>query len=207
MPEANPVPPTIGAEYFNPRAYKKIQPAALLDYTLTKLESMLGLFDMWAEKPGIKELVERECRSDISTMIRRQYVLGWDKSANVSTPYREIGLNPGDPLDLDHVVPVSTMARLVLAQKTMESRQRMFVRAWLAPVALISKESHDNIVNEAATSDLITKNPFTRYKADNIQISLCGEPLPEDFTIQHHYDLLATNPAIGQILRGHKIVA
>ncbi len=194
-------------KYFKPRKYKGLSADQYLDYLLTKLDCTFAMFDtldrQFSEKPEFTAVIDRERQGAVSQLIRLQYVLGWDKASKVTTPYHECGIDT--PPDLDHVVPVNEMAQLVIKAEP-SNRNAMFVRAWLAPVALISSESHSALRYKNGTSNLVSGNPFSRYTLNHIYVEACGAELPSDFTIKDHYRCIAGNPLIDGILRKHGIL-
>lgn len=205
------MPDTLDQVYFRPRSFKGLKPAKYLNYLLIRLERTFEMFaaleSEFSDEPEFYSVIQRELHTEVSRLIRLQWVLGWDKAAKVTTPYKEVDSDDLLQFDLDHVIPVTEMAKAIIDVDDKQNRRAMFVRAWLAPVALISKESHLSLKNLTATSSLTEGTPFERYAQAGVRVTKCGIDLSSDFTISGHYDLLAMNSDIRRILREWGIVA
>ncbi len=191
--------------FFKPRIHKGLSAAEYLEYLLAKLDATLAMFDGLGRLPfssdqRLSKVIERERNDAVSHLIRLQYVLGWSK---VRTLYKEPGSHA--KVDLDHVVPLSKMTQLVINANPAD-RHAMFVRAWLAPVAVISSKSHAALSYKNGTSDLMSGNPFNRYTLNHIYVEACGAALPSNFTIKDHYLCIAGNPLIRGILTKYRIL-
>ncbi|MFN3460314.1 MAG: hypothetical protein ACK4ZN_04800 [Oceanibaculum sp.] len=185
------------------RHYHGVGAPEYLAYLLSRLDGLLAAFDHieTSHRAGpLATIVARERRDEVVRLLRLQYILNWTAKYPNLHPYRQAGLPPGTPLDIDHVIPLRILARQVLAADDRAERHRCFVRAWLAPVALIARKSHVTLSDESDCG-IDQGYPFRRYVDQGIEVTAFDAPIDlMAYSIADHYRLLGESRDFADLL-------
>lgn len=149
------------------------------------LERHALLVDDWSK------VATRTLGEAVKGHIRFQYGLRW---ADKSRPclYREEACENHAQTEfdtaMDHVIPVSELAAAVLEEKRgFDHRFATLVRAWLCPVAHISKTAHARITRGV---HLDHARPFLRYAQASIIARDHSGAEVADLTLDDHFETL-----------------
>ncbi len=160
------------------------------------LERHALLVDDWSN------VATRTLGEAVKGHIRFQYGLRW---ADKSRPclYREEACEnharTGLDTAMDHVIPVSELAAAVLEEKkSFDHRFATLVRAWLCPVAHISKTAHARITKGVHPNHA---RPFLRYAQANIIVRDHSGAEVANQTLNDHFETLRQIAWVEPIIR------
>lgn len=190
------------ADRFRYRLYHGHAPVEYLDYMKRALRHDLQRYDDlagdWAK------VAKRALSEAVKAQIRFQYGLRWaDK--NMECLYREQGcagaVERGEETAMDHVIPVSELAAAVLDEgRSFDHRFSTLVRAWLCPVAHITKESHARLTNGSHPDH---GRPFHRYALAQVVANDHDGQDVAPLTLDQHFQNLRKIEWVEPILERH----
>ncbi|WP_155276531.1 hypothetical protein [Sphingobium yanoikuyae] len=204
--EADPTPAETAAnslaDRFRYRLYHGHAPVEYLDYMKRTLQHDLQRYDdlvgNWTK------VAKRALSEAVKAQIRFQYGLRWaDK--NMECLYREHGcagaVDRGEETAMDHVIPVSELAAAVLDEgRSFDHRFSTLVRAWLCPVAHITKESHARLTNGSHPDH---GRPFHRYALAQVVANDHDGQDVETLTLDEHFHNLRKIEWVAPIIERH----
>lgn len=151
------------------------------------------------------KIANRALSEAVKSHIRFQHGLRWADKA-MPCLYREVGclaaVDRGDHTAMDHVIPVSEMACAVLEEdRGFEYRMATLVRAWLSPIAHITKSSHDHLTRGFHPDH---NHPFQRYAAAGVSAQDYWGRDVSSLTLDEHFEKVATiewvQPIVAQFI-------
>lgn len=138
------------------------------------------------------KIANRALSEAVKSHIRFQHGLRWADKA-MPCLYREVdclaAVDRGDDTAMDHVIPVSEMACAVLEEdRGFEYRMATLVRAWLSPIAHITKASHDHLTRGSHPDH---NHPFHRYAAAGVSAQDHRGQDVSALTLDEHFEKVA----------------
>lgn len=191
------------------------------DWLTTCFESYWDAYEKILEK-GWSGWAKREHFNRINQLIRQTKELGFFSKPSVSgqhplyfqscTKQDFVKENP-DNFTIEHVIPAGVWVDAVCnawVRENKETSKGVLLAAWLGPVAWISKPAGETLGKKFGSKHSDPLHPFQRYaEAFKVEerpyISVLGGTKeidlnkPDDFTLEHHYDLVRETP-IGTVL-------
>jgi len=171
------------------RLYHGHTPLEYVDYMTRAFQHDLQRHaDLVCDWPKV---AERALGEAVKAHIRFQYGLRWADKTQPCLYYEQAAVaavDRGDETAMDHVIPVSELAAAVLNEdRDFDHRVATLVRAWLCPVAHITKASHDRL---GASRHPNPDRPFERYtQAGVIAVNHEGNEVAR-LTLEEHFGVL-----------------
>lgn len=214
---------------------REVNPVIATHWYLEKILLELPLINQRVKKSNFFDLpfdfIKRQTTDIIADSLRRvQCLYSWEKNSYTGIVYREFHFNEiinqvlennlplnnlkskvGEHSTVEHVIPVSVFKNQIFEfykKGKLEESAKEIVKAFLSPVALISKvHTNKNNPLKIKDSDYDLIYPFKRYCNSGIKIYTHKgfEIDKENWTINDHWELLRNTEYFKQIMTEFKI--